>query len=170
MTPGRRLRFWAGNSLAASIALASAFFGFLVTGAAIAIGFYTLSHQLNARTETELLGKRDLLIHVLSEVPSLEDLNANKHRFGDLLIGHDDLHLALVNPASGQSVASFSLLAQQSVHSLIATPPGSTLVQPWVAATGERLAAIQGRSTLDNGTAGQRCSITCRSTAGMIAS
>lgn len=152
MTPGRRLRFWAGNSLAASIALASAFFGFLVTGTAIVIGFYALSHQLDARTKTELLGKRDLLVHVLSESPSLEDLNVNKHRFGDLLIGHDDLHLALVNPASGQSVASFSLLAEQSVQSLIAIPPDSTLVQPWVAATGERFDAIRGRSTLGNGT------------------
>ena len=155
MTPSRRLRFWSGNSLAARIALASAFFGFLVTGAAIVIGFYALSHQLDARTETELLGKRDLLVHVLSEIPSLEDVSASRHRFGDLLIGHDDLHLALVNPASGQSVASFSLLAQQSVRPLIATPPGSTPVQPWVAATGERLDAIQGRSTLANGTAVQ---------------
>ncbi|MDP1953539.1 MAG: hypothetical protein Q8K71_03595, partial [Polaromonas sp.] len=128
MTPGRRFRFWAGNSLAASIALASAFFGFLVTGTAIVIGFYALSHQLDARSETELLGKRDLLVHVLSEIPSLEEVNANKHRFGDLLIGHDDLHLALVDPASGQSVASFSLLAQQSVSSLTATPPVSTPV------------------------------------------
>lgn len=153
MTPDRRLRFWAGNSLAASIALASALFGFLVTGTAILIGFYALSHQLDERSETELLGKRDLLVHVLSEIPSLEEVHANKHRLGDLLIGHDDLHLALVDPASGQSVASFSLLAQQSVSSLTATPPVSTPVQPWVAASGERLGAIQGSSTLGNGAA-----------------
>ena len=155
MRPGLRLRFWAGHSLATRIALASAFFGFLVTGAAIVIGFYALSHQLDARTETELLGKRDLLVHVLSEIASLDDIRANKHRFDDLMIGHDDLHLALVNPASGQSVASFSLLAQQSVRALIATPPGSTLVQPWVAASGERLDAVQGRSALANGAAVQ---------------
>ena len=155
MTTGRGLRFWVGHSLAARIAIASAFFGFLVTGAAIVIGFYALSHQLDARAETELLGKRDLLVHVLSEIPSLEEVSANQHRFGDLLIGHDDLHLALVSPASGQIVSSFSLLAQQSVRPLIATPPASTLVQPWVAATGERLDAVQDRSTLANGAAVQ---------------
>lgn len=151
MTPGRPVRFWAGNSLAASIALASAIFGFLVTGAAIVIGFYALSYQLNARSETELLGKRDLLIHVLSEIPSLEEVDANQHRFGDLLIGHDDLHLSLVNPANGQSLASFSRLAQQSVSSLNATPALSIAIQPWVATTGEHLSAIQGSSALADG-------------------
>lgn len=152
MKSGQNSRLWAGNSLAARIALASALFGFLVTVAAILIGFYALSHQLDTRTETELLGKRDLLIHVLSEISSLEDVYANKHRFGDLLIGHDDLHLALVNPATRQSLASFSQLAQQSERSLSATPPDATLVQSWVASTGERLDAIQGSGTLSNGT------------------
>jgi len=147
--------FWAKNSLASRIALGSAFFGFFLAGAGIVVGFYALSHQLDARSETELFGKRDLLVHVLSEIPSLEAINANKHRFGDLLIGHDDLHLALVDPRAGDSLASFSPLALQSVDSLGATSALSTPVQPWVAATGERMTAIRGSSQLANGTAVQ---------------
>lgn len=143
--------FWSRNSLAARIALASAFFGLLITGGAIVVGFYALTQQLGARSATELLGKRDLLLHVLSEIPSPEAISQNKHRFGDLLIGHDDLHLALVNPASGQSVVSFSPIAQQSVSALDSSPAGSTSVHTWTAPTGERLNAIRGISPVANG-------------------
>ncbi|HQR98204.1 MULTISPECIES: heavy metal sensor histidine kinase [unclassified Polaromonas] len=143
--------FWLRNSLAARIALASSFFGLLITGGAIVVGFYALTHQLDARSVTELLGKRDLVLHVLSEISSPEAVNQNKHRFGDLLIGHDDLHLALVDPASGQSVASFSAIAQQSVSALDAGPNSSTSVHAWTAPTGERLNAIHGIGMAANG-------------------
>ncbi|OYY34842.1 MAG: heavy metal sensor signal transduction histidine kinase [Polaromonas sp. 39-63-25] len=137
--------------MAARIALASSFFGLLITGGAIVVGFYALTHQLDARSVTELLGKRDLVLHVLSEISSPEAVNQNKHRFGDLLIGHDDLHLALVDPASGQSVASFSAIAQQSVSALDAGPNSSTSVHAWTAPTGERLNAIHGIGMAANG-------------------
>lgn len=137
--------------MAARIALASAFLGLLITGGAIVVGFYALTQQLDARSEAELLGKRDLLLHVLSEIPSPEAINQNKHRFDDLLIGHDDLHLALVDPASGQSVASFSPIAQQSVPALDASPASSTSVHAWTAPTGERLNAIRSTSPVADG-------------------
>lgn len=142
---------WYKNSLAARIALASAFFGLLITGAAIVVGFYALTYQLDARSSTELLGKRDLLLHVLSELPSPESVGQNTHRFGDLLIGHDDLHLALVDPASGQGVASFSPIAQASIAALSTAPVSSTSIQAWTAPTGERLDAIRGTSPVANG-------------------
>ena len=143
--------FWSRNSLAARIALASAFFGLLITGGAIVVGFQALTHQLDARSATELLGKRDLLLHVLSEISSPEAIQQDEHRFGDLLIGHDDLHLALVNPASGQSVASFSPIAQQSVSALDSGLVSSSSVHAWTAPTGERLIAIRGTSPVANG-------------------
>lgn len=142
---------WYKNSLVARIALASAFFGLLITGAAIVVGFYALTYQLDARSSTELLGKRDLLLHVLSELPSPESVGQNTHRFGDLLIGHDDLHLALVDPASGQSVAVFSPLAKASIVALSTTPAISTSSFAWTAPTGERLNAIHGTSPVANG-------------------
>ena len=108
-------RLWSRKSLAVRIALASAFFGLLMTGSVIVIGLSALSHQLNERSADELKGKRDLLLHVLSEIPSPAAIDQNRHRFGDLLIGHDDLHLALIDPANGQMATSFSKIARQSV-------------------------------------------------------
>ena len=151
MTPRRLATGWSKNSLAARIALASAFFGLLITGTAIVVGFYALTYQLDARSTTELLGKRDLLLHVLSELPSPESVGQNTHRFGDLLIGHDDLHLALVDPASGQSVAAFSPIAQASILALSTTPASATSSYAWTAPTGERLNAVHGSSPVANG-------------------
>ena len=142
---------WWKNSLSARIALTSAFFGLLITGAVIAVGFYALTYQLDARSTTEILGKRDLLLHVLSELPSPESIGQNTHRFGDLLIGHDDLHLALVDPAGGQSVAVFSPVAQASIAALSIAPVSSTSTQAWMAPTGERFDAIRGTTPVANG-------------------
>ena len=142
---------WYKNSLSARIALASAFFGLLITGTAIVAGFYALTYQLDARSTTEILGKRDLLLHVLSELASPESVSQNTHRFGDLLIGHDDLHLALVDPASGRGLAVFSPVAQASIAALRTAPVSSTSIHAWTALTGERLDAIRGASPAANG-------------------
>lgn len=151
MKPHKLTSRWYKNSLAARIALASAFFGLLITGTAIVAGFYALTYQLDARSTTELLGKRDLLLHVLSELASPESVSQNTHRFGDLLIGHDDLHLALVDPASGQSLAAFSPVAQASIAALKTAPVSATSIQAWTAPAGERLDAIRGTSPVANG-------------------
>lgn len=151
MTQGWRFRYWSSNSLATRIALASAFFGFLTTGCAIVAGFYALTHQLDARSTTELLGKRDLLIHVLSEIPSLQAVNPSKHRFGDLLIGHDDLHLALADPVDGKVLTSFSQIATQSTSAPDTFPVGSASIQSWTTVTGERLSTIRGSSPVADG-------------------
>ena len=151
MTQDWLLRYWSRNSLATRIALASAFFGFLTTGCAIVVGLYALSHQLDARSSAELLGKRDLLMHVLSEIPSLEAVELNKHRFGDLLIGHDDLHLALVSPVSGKILASFSPIATRSAYVQDNPLVNSTSPQSWTTGTGNQLSTIRGSSPVANG-------------------
>lgn len=142
MTPRPSASFWSRNSLAARIALASAFFGLLMTGGAVLVGYYALAHQLETRTAVELQGKRDLLVHVLSEIPSRQAIDANKHRFGDLLIGHDDLHLALEDPISSQGVLSFSPTGQASVPALASAPLKAAASRDWTTPAGERLSAI----------------------------
>ena len=151
MTQRALLDFWSRKSLAARVALTSAFFGLIVTGGAIVVGFYALSQQLDARAAEELKGKRDLLLHVLSEMPSPEAIIQNNHRFEDLLIGHDDLHLALIDPASGQWVASFSETAKQSVSALDASPVFNSSIDVWRAPNGEQLNAIRGIGPAVNG-------------------
>lgn len=97
------LRSKLSGSLAVRIALASALFGLVVAGGAVAVGYWALAEQLDVRSATR--GKRDLLTHILSEIPTVEAVDENHRRFGDLLIGHDDVHVALVD---GSSTAAFS--------------------------------------------------------------
>lgn len=146
-----RNKVWYRNSLAVRIALASAFFGFLMTGGAIIVGFYALSHELDARSVTELSGKRDLLVHVLSEISSLDAIDQNPHRFEDLLIGHDDLHLAVVDPVDDRTVAAFSAIGSESVVSRESFPDSPAPVRAWRATTGERLTTVRGSSPVANG-------------------
>jgi two-component system heavy metal sensor histidine kinase CusS len=151
VTQRTRPNLWAQNSLATRIALISAFFGLVITGGAIVVGFYALSQQLDARSTEELKGKRDLLLHVLSEMPSPEAILQNRHRFGDLLIGHDDLHLALVDPSSGEMVTSFSETAEKSPSALDASQVINSSIYAWRAPNGERLNSIQGVTPVANG-------------------
>ena len=147
------MAWWSRNSLAMRIALASAFFGLLLTGGATIVGFYALSQQLDARAVEELKGKRDLLLHMLSEMPSPEAIAQNQHRFDDLLIGHDDLHLALNDPATGQPVASFSLTSQQSVVALDSKAATDSLIGRWSNASGAQFVAARGTGLVANGKA-----------------
>lgn len=137
--------------MSARIALASCLFGFLVTGGAIVIGFYALAHQLDARSSVELLGKRDLLKHVLSEIPSQESISRNNHRFGDLLIGHDDLHLALVDSSTGQHILSFSRIAEQSIPALASVSVSPDLIRHWTASNGEQISTVSASASFADG-------------------
>jgi two-component system heavy metal sensor histidine kinase CusS len=137
-------------SLALRIALASALFGLVVVGGAIVVGYVALSQQLDARSSAELQGKRDLLLHVLSEIPSPAAIRENRHRFGDLLIGHDELHLALIDPATGTTLA-FSDIARQSVATLESTPDDADSIHPWTGLAGSRFIAIRGLGRVANG-------------------
>lgn len=150
MSLGRSIASWRHASLALRIALASALFGLVVVGGAIVVGYAALSQQLDARSSAELQGKRDLLLHVLSEIPSPAAIRENRHRFGDLLIGHGELHLTLVDPAAGTTL-DFSDIARQSVDALESTPDNTSSIQSWTAFAGSRLSAIRGLGRVANG-------------------
>ncbi|WP_255440793.1 heavy metal sensor histidine kinase [Caenimonas sedimenti] len=136
--------------MALRIALASALFGLVVVGGAIVVGYVALSQQLDARSSAELRGKRDLLLHVLSEIPSPAAIRDNRHRFGDLLIGHDELHLMLIDPAAGTTLA-FSETARLSLAALESTPDDANSMLSWTALAGSRLNAIRGMGRVANG-------------------
>ena len=151
MTEARKIGFWTRNSLAVRIALASTFFGLLLTGGATVTGFYALSQQLDKRAADELKGKRDLLLHVLSEMPSSESIASNQHRFGDLLIGHDDVHLALNDAITGQTMASFSPVAQQSVVVLDGKRNTDSVISSWRSASDAQFIALRGNGQVADG-------------------
>lgn len=147
MTSALSLR---GASLALRIAIASALFGLVIVVAGIVVGYSALRSQLEQRSAAELLGKRNLVVHVLSEVRSTAPLDEYRHRLEDLLIGHDDIHLALVDPRTGRSVVVFSEVAQESLGALDARQVEDSPV-PWTTNSGARMVATRGQATLLDG-------------------
>lgn len=138
-------------SLALRTAFASALFGLITASGAILVGCIALSTQLNTRSLIELEGKRNLVSHALSEAASIEDLGLSNHQFSDLLTDHGDLHLALTRVDTGQVVASFSPMADQSLAALKELQDNSSVLQTWSSSLGSRLDSFRGTSRLRNG-------------------
>ena len=139
---------WSNLTLAARTALTSAAFGLILVAGAIAVGWWALSRQLDDRSAAELHGRREMLVHVLSEVPTVDSI---PHPLRDLMIGHDELHLALVDPDTGTSIASFSAVARQSVEVLDAIALSDSAVGMWTANDATHLSSVRGTAPLANG-------------------
>lgn len=140
---------WVETSLALRIAAAVVLFGLVVAGAAAASAYWALSRQLDVRLENELDGKRLLLLHLLSEMPDVEAIASYGHRFGDLLIGHKDLHLAVVDPSAERLLAGFSKVAAESVALVQSDTLGSSI--RWRTDNGNRYASLAGMAPVQNG-------------------
>jgi two-component system, OmpR family, heavy metal sensor histidine kinase CusS len=138
-------------SLALRIALASALFGLMVAAGAIGVGFWTLSRQLDERSAAEMRGRSELLVHILSDLPSLDAVAQSEGRFEELFFGHDDLHLALVEPGSQRVLAAFSDIAVDSVTALNHAAARPDTVHSWVMPGGSRFSGIHGTAAVANG-------------------
>lgn len=141
---------WVQLSLAGRLAAASALFGLLVMCVGMGVAYWALSRQLDARSALELGGKQGLVVHLLSETPSVAALPTSRHRFNDVLIGHDDMHLALVDLSGNTPLVSFSPLAGESVAVLdaLAAVPGR---RHWTPRGGVPLEAITGTAPVADG-------------------
>jgi two-component system heavy metal sensor histidine kinase CusS len=106
------------TSLASRIAWTSALFGLALAAAGLLVGYWALSAQLHSRSVAELQGKQELVRHILSEIRDKTGVADSAHRFQDILTGHEELHLAVVDPASRDVLASFSPTAAESVSAL----------------------------------------------------
>ena len=138
-------------SLALRVAIASALFGLAVAGGAIVVGFWALSYQLDERFAAEIQGRRNLLEHILSTIPSVQAVATSESRFGDLFYGHDDLHLALVESGTGRVLARFSDVAVQSVTVLRHAEASADTVHAWVTPSGARFSGIHGTAPVADG-------------------
>lgn len=144
---GMRLR----GSLAMRIAMASVLFGVVVAAGTVAVGLRNLSKQLDERAAVEMQGRRELLVHLLSKVPSLAAISNSKEGFADLFFGHDDLHLALLEPRTGQVIAAFSDVATQSVVGLGHAKAAPDLMHAWVTPQGTRYSGWHSTVALADG-------------------
>ena len=137
-------------SLSARIAAISGAIGILVVTLAAAVGYFALSQQLDRRTFLELQGKRELVQYVISEIGSAEKVPDNVHRFGDLLIGHDDLHLAIVEFSKDTVLASFSQLALRSI-ACCANQANAHAVTNWRIEDGTMFTSLAGVGSVASG-------------------
>lgn len=137
-------------SLALRIALASALFGLMLAAVGMLLGYWALSAQLQARAEGVLRGRSDLVRHILSEVPGAAAVRDSSHRFQDVLIGHEDLHLALADARRGALLAAFSSLGAASVAALDSLDQGPVSAR-WVADDGIELQGLRDTARLADG-------------------
>lgn len=147
------MRFAPGRSvsLALRIALASALFGLVVAAGAVFAGYWTLSQQLDARSASDLQGRHELLVHILAGMPSVKAAAESSDRFDDLFFGHDDLHLALVDPATGRMLASNSAVASHSVTALLHATDAPETMHSWVTSGGQRFSGMHGTVAVADG-------------------
>lgn len=138
-------------SLALRIALASALFGLVVAAGAVFAGYWTLSQQLDARSASDLQGRHELLVHILAGMPSVKAAAESSDRFADLFFGHDDLHLALVDPATDQTLASNSAVASHSVTALLHATAAPETMHSWVTSEGQRFSGMHGTVAVADG-------------------
>ena len=137
-------------SLSARLATISAAIGFLVVAVAVAVGYFALSQQLDRRALLELNGKQQLVRHLLGEIGSAEKVPDNAYRFGDLLVMHADLHLAIIDDGSGKVIASFSPLALQSTACCAGKGDGD-VVTNWRSPEGDTFTSLADVWTVVNG-------------------
>ena len=144
---GMRLR----GSLALRIAVASVLFGIVVAAGTVAVGYWNLFKQLDERAMVEMQGRRELLVRLLSTTPSLAGIGDSKERFADLFFGHDDLHLALLEPGTGRLIAVFSDVAGQSVNGLGHAKAAPNTMHAWVTHDGRRYSGWHGSVAVADG-------------------
>jgi hypothetical protein len=99
------------RTLAGRIALSAAALGLGVMLVVSVLGYIALSRELKLRATDDIEAKRALLQHILSEIPSVTALTADRHRLNDVLTGHEDLHLAVFDAAGSKVIATYSPLA-----------------------------------------------------------
>lgn len=137
-------------SMALRMALATALFGLVLIVIGLAVGYFSLSQQLDARAAAEMNGRRDLVEHLISEASTIQGLQASRQRFNDVLIGHDDLRLELANGRTGELIGSYSGPSAEAApaHGAL-SPSGATHAH---SSGRSRVEAMQATVALGDGT------------------
>jgi len=144
------------RSLAARIALSAAALGIGVMLVVSVLGYLSLSRELKARAVDDIEAKRALLQHILSEIPSVAALTTDRHRLDDLLIGHEDLHLAVFDTTGSRVIAAYSSFARDASPLMLDALTAARLVRDspireWSTPSGQQLLVTIGTARLANG-------------------
>jgi len=124
--------------------------GTLLVCAVIGFSYLALVQQLNSQSREHLRGKLEQVQHTLIEEPDVGAIRADAHWLNDLLIGHDELHLAVSRPGSDAALASFSVIARESL-SRVRRETGQDPYMNWRAGDGSRLLSLVAQGRVRNG-------------------
>ena len=103
------------NTLAMRMSLLACALGISAALVVAFLGYWILSLQLDLRAKAELQGRLEFVRHIVSENATISDVRADTHRLKDLLIGHNELHLALADKKSRSVLEAFSPIALSTV-------------------------------------------------------
>ncbi len=117
-------------SMTLRLALLTGLASAILICAAAGFGYWTLGHQLDLRSGHELAGKMTLVRHAVSEEPSAALISSDSHGLRDLLLGHDELHLAIMRPGETVPAALLGALARDSVARVPAAS-ADTVITAW---------------------------------------
>ncbi len=137
------------GSLSVRLAVSVGALGMALVGLVFAFSYLTLSHQLDNQAAEHLRGKLKQVAHVMSEEPDAEAIGKDAHRLIDLLIGHDELHIAIARSGPGNVLATFSLIGRESI-SRVASGTESDRYLDWRSEGGTRLLSLAARAESRN--------------------
>ena len=103
------------RSMALRLALLTGAAGTLLVCAAAGFVYWNLDRQLDARAVEELAGKMALARHAIGEEENAVSVAADAHTLRDMMLGHDELHLAVTLPGEAQPLVWFGAAAQATV-------------------------------------------------------
>ena len=126
--------------------------GMLLVCAAFGFSYLAFVQELDSQAREHLRGKLEQVQHALIEEPDVRAISADAHRLNDLLIGHDELHLAVSRPESDAALASFSVIARESLP-LARREMGQDPYINWRAGDGSRLLSLVAQGRVRNGEA-----------------
>lgn len=137
-------------SIALRLALLTGLGGVLLVCIALGFVYWTLHQQLDVRAHNALLGRMTLIQHALRDEASADAIASHAQPLQDLLFGNDMLQLAITRPGDARPLATFGLLAGESVAHL----PDATaevVVTAWTHTPHRRLLSAVAEARTRNG-------------------
>ena len=115
--------------------------GTLLVCAVGALSYIALDGQLENRARERLRGELERARHMIAEERDAEAIREDAHRLADLAIGHDELHIAVARHGESEPLASFSLIARESLRRA-AQDASPDRYHNWRSAEGVRLLSL----------------------------
>lgn len=132
--------------MALRVAATTSVAGMLLACALATFLYWNLARELDLRAREELAGKLQLVEHLVAEARDIASMVADGHALRDVMLGHDDLHLALTLPHTRHALIRIGAAADAST---VRFAGRATSMVEWSAPVhGRMLSLVDGARTL----------------------